>query len=299
MNASLKVMLIFLLSVISMSLEAQINTSNLDSIPFTKAKKMSNLYEFKHPALPWARISQSTTKKVDKGEYKGRDAAKDFGADIAESLFGGFLNTSTSREMNWLIRGQIESEHEWLSWDVEIYCSGELHKEKVKVKDTDGSTSVSTTKTIIIDWESGASGFIMENEKTISQFIVIRRPRYDSLFYKANKDVFDEPKTSLKSVYKNEFYTTALNLDLNEYAVVGKFRDEKFVLIANGVSRNMWFFINDELVCVFQPDLDELMIRKKDRIMPYILVDSEVSEAELVDWYRLALASKYLSKAIQ
>ena len=78
--------------------------------------------------------------------------------------------------------------------------------------------------------------------------------------------------------------------------MVGNFRDEKFVLIANGVSRNMWFFINDKLVCVFQPDLDDLQIKKKDRIMPYILIDSQVSEAELVDWYRLALVSKYFSR---
>ena len=90
-------------------------------------------------------------------------------------------------------------------------------------------------------------------------------------------------KTLFKSVYKWKQWNDLLNRNLNEYAVIGKFRDEKFVLIANGVSRNMWFFINDKLVCVFQPDLDDLQIREKDRIMPYILIDGQVTEAELVE----------------
>jgi hypothetical protein len=306
MNASLKVMLIFLLSVISMSLKAQINTSNLDSIPFTKSQKTSNLYEFNHPALSWGRIGYKKPVKVDEGKYTTKDAAKDFGADIVESFFGRFYQTSTSKDMNWLIRGQIECEHEWLNWDIEMYCSGELHKEKVREENMDGSKSVNTVQTAVIDWDSGVIAFITENEKTIGQLLVISRPRSDSLFYNANKDVFDEPKTLLKSTYKNKFYsrkyyTDALNRNLNEYAVVGKFRDEKFVLIANGVSRNMWFFIDDELVCVFQPDLDFRLpfpIRKNDRTEPYILVDGQVSDNELVDWYRLALVSKYLSETI-
>jgi hypothetical protein len=209
---------------------------------------------------------------VDEGKYTTKDATKDFGADIVESFLGGFFQTTTSRDMNWLISGQIECEHDWLNWEIEMYCSGELHKEKVREENMDGSKSVNTVKTIVIDWDSGANAFIIENEKTIGQFFVISRPRRDSLFYNANKDVFDEHKYLLKSVYKNKyysgkFYTKMLNYNLNEYAVVGKFRDEKFVLIANGVSRNMWFFINDNLVCVFQPDLDDFPIRKNDRII--------------------------------
>ncbi|RLD20170.1 MAG: hypothetical protein DRI71_10745 [Bacteroidetes bacterium] len=298
MNLSIKVFLVLLLSVAVISSSAQINTSNLDSIPFIKAKKMSNVYEFNHPALTWARFSSPKAEKVDQGRYTTKEAAKDFGADIAEAFFGGFWETTTSREMNWLITGQIVCEHDWLNWDIELYCSGELHKEKVREENMDGSKSVNTIKTIVVDWQGSVNGFLTENEKTIGQFLIISRPRSDSLFYNANKDVFNETKTILKSVYKNKYYTEALNRNLNEYAVVGKFRDERFVLIANGVSRNMWFFINDNLVCVFQPDLDDLLIRKKDRIMPYILVDGQVSDTELVDWYRLALVSKYLGRTI-
>ena len=306
MIARVKVILIFLMSVISLSLKAQINTSHLDSIPFTKSKKTSNLYEFNHPALSWGRIGYKKPVKVDEGKYT-KDAAKDFGAYIAESFFGRFYETTTSRDMNWLIRGQIECEHEWLNWDIEMYCSGELHTEKVREENMDGSKSVNTVQTAVIDWDSVVNVFITENEKTIGQLLVISRPRSDSLFYNANKDVFDEPKTLLKSTYKNKFYsrkyyTDALNHNLNEYAVVGKFRNEKFVLIANGVSRNMWFFIDDELVCVFQPVLHDIRLRipikKNDRTTPYILVDGQVTDNELVDWYRLALGSKYLSRTI-
>ena len=298
MNARVTVILIFVLSVISLASKAQINTSHLDSIPFSKPRVFFRQYEFNHPVLKEVKISLPKIKKADKGNYSSKDAAKDFTADIAASIFGGVFTPTTSRELNWLIEGKIKCNHEWLNWDIELYCSGELHKEKVRVKNDDGSKSVQTIKTIILDWDSGATGFIIENEKSIGKFLVIRQPRWDSLFYKANKDVFDEPKVLLKSANKNKFYNSLLNNNLPEYAVVGMFRDEKFVLIANGVSRNMWFFINDKLVCVFQPDLDNLSIRKKDRIMPYILVDGQVSDAELVDWFRLALVSKYLSTAI-
>ena len=298
MNTSVKNMMIVLLTTYSLTITAQINTAHLDSIPFSKPKRMFKIYEFNHTVLTKASYGKQNIKKAENSRYSTKDAAKDFGADVAEAIFGGFFESTTSKEVEWLMLSTIHCNNEWLNWDIEMYCHGELHKEKVKVENNDGSKSVQTIKTILMDWEAGASAFIIENERAIGKFIVINRPRDDSLFYQANKDVFDEPKVILKSAYKNKFYTDALNRNLNEYAVVGKFRDENFVLIANGETRNMWFFINGKLMCVFQPDLDDLMIRKKDRIMPYILIDNEVTESQLVDWFRLTLVSRYFSTTI-
>lgn len=258
---------------------------------------MFRQYEFNHTALPWARISLPKVKKIDKGSYNTQDALEDIGADIAASLVGGFLNITTGREMNWLIRGEIVCPSKLLNWNIEIYGYGELFKEKERVKDMEGNSSVTTHKYARIYWDEGASGFIIENEKTIGQFLVFTRPRDDSLFYNENKDVFDLPKIQLVSAY-SKHYNEDLNQNITEYAVVGKFREEEFALIANGETRNMWFFINNNLVCVFQPDLDELGIRKKDRIKPYILIDGRVTNNELVDWFRLAMVSKYLSTTI-
>lgn len=294
-----KAIIILLLSVIVISVNAQINTSNFDSIPLSikNSWDIFQQYEFNHAVLPQVRISLPKARMVDKGSYNTRNAAKDFGADIAANILGGSLNLSTGREMNWLIRGKIVCPNKLLNWDIEIYGYGELVKIKERVQDIEGNKSVTTHKYARIYWDEGASGFLMENEKTIGQFLVFTRPRDDSLFYNANRDVFDLPKTLLVSAY-NKHYNDDLNQNIPEYAVVGKFREEEFVLIANGETRNMWFFINNKLVCVFQPDLDELGFRKKDRIEPYILIDEKVTEDELVDWYRLALVSKYFSTTI-
>ena len=167
-----KAIIIYLLSVIVISAYAQINTSYLDSIPLSikNSWSMSRQYEFNHSVLPWARISLPKPKKIDKGSYNTQNALEDFGADIAASLVGGFLNITTSREMNWLIRGKIVCPNKLLNWNIEIYGYGELFKEKERVKDMEGNKSVTTPQHARIYWDEGASGFIMENEKTIGQF---------------------------------------------------------------------------------------------------------------------------------
>ena len=295
----MKKAIIFLLSIIVISANAQINTSYLDSIPFSKPKSRIRKYEFNHPVLPWARISSpAEPTKADKGSVG--DAAKDIGAFMAVALLGNFFSTATSRETNWMIKGKIVSPNKRLNWNIELYCYGELNEEKVRDEDWEGNKIVTTNVSKRIYWDEGAMGFIIENENTIGQFLVFTRPRWDSLFYNTNKDIFDQPKIQLVSVYEDTRYydnNYHLNKNIKEYAVVGKFREEEFVLIANGETRNMWFFINNKLVCIFQPDLDELA-RKKDRIMPYILIDGKVTDNELVDWFRLVLVSKYLSTTI-
>jgi hypothetical protein len=298
MDLCIKTGIQFLLLLGVLSASAQINTSDFDSIPFSKPKRFFKIYEFNHPVLNKTSISSKQLKRAKNNKYSTKEAAKDLAGDFTVALFGGFIEVASSKGVEWLMSGTIHCNNEWLNWDIETYCRGELYKEKIREENMDGSKSVTTIKNVTMDWAGGASTFIIENEKAIGEFMLIRRPRNDILFYEANRDVFDEPKVLLKSAYKNIYYTNVLNRNLTEYALVGSFRNENFVLIANGRTRKMWFFVNNRLVCLFQPDLDDLEIRKKDRIMPYILIDSQITDSQLVDWFRLALVSKYLSTTI-
>ncbi len=292
MKRVLKLWLVVALSVPPVVSWAQINTAYLDSIPFAKPKQTKLFYTFNHPALQSIKIKPTKRKA---GTYSPGAAMKDMGADLAASLFGHFTGFTTSREVIWQLESRLVANDKRFNWDIIVLCPGELYKEKEHQHDpATGEDAVVTVAYVEIFWEEGAAGIIKENEQIIGSFKVVVDPAADSSLFETYYDVFQDPPRNLRTKARNSFYQQALEVQFREYAVLGKFRGEEFALVSNGVSHSMWFFINDVLACVFYSDLDALPVHKDDRVMPYLLLDPDIPDEKLADWYRLAMFSRFL-----
>ena len=293
-SVSRKIFTLGVLFMATVAARAQINTAYLDSIPLAKPKQQKLYYTFNHPRLASVKIKST---KYNAGKYTPGAALKDMGADMIADVFGHVTDISTTREVTWELKTRLLCQDKSLSWDIAILCPGRLYKEKELQHDpATGDEVVVTVRYSTFYWQEGAVGIIEEHDRIISNFEIIVDPAEDSLLYDTYYDVFqDPPRTlALKSKSANPYYEKSLHTPYREYAVVGRFRGEKFALVTNGVSHTMWFFVNDVLACVFYPDLDFMPILRVDRVNPYLLLDPDIGDDQLADWYRLAMFSRYL-----
>lgn len=293
----MKTYIFCLLWIVSLFLPGQLSAQQIND-PITlgifKPKKSRLEYKFNDTNINSIRIK---TVGPQKKTYTGGEAARDFFNDI---LVGGLgFSTSSSDDMEWQLKGELQCTNDTMNWEVLLFCSGEFEKEKEVVENDDGSKSIETTKHKYVHWDEGSTGVILENEVPIGKFGVFMMPRNDSLIYNTYKEAFlDEPE-SIKTTSKNRFYIESIDEYIPEYAVLGVFREKQFTLIANGDSRRMWFYVNNQLIWVFKTDVDNLLpIHKKDRFMPTLHVSKQATKEEMYDWYRMALTSKYISTAL-
>ena len=84
-----------------------------------------------------------------------------------------------------------------------------------------------------------------------------------------------------------------------EFALVGEFRDNSITIISNGTTKHVSFFMNGVYIGIFQPDSDYLPKELWRKIVPHLLVNSNVSDASLTDWLRLSMISKFLLRTIE
>lgn len=293
MKTLLKPLLVIVPLILSSMAKAQ-SINDPITLGIFKPVKSRLEYKFNDTNINSIRIK---TIGPQKKTYTGGEAARDFFSDLLVSGLG--FSTSSSDDMEWELKGKILCTNDAMNWEVLLFCSGEFEKEKEVVKNEDGSKSIETTKHKYVHWEEGATGVILENEVPIGKFGVFPFPRNDSLIYNTYKEAFlDEPEP-IKTSSKNRFYIESIDEYIPEYAVLGVFRGEQFTLIANGDSRRMWFYSNNKLIWIFKTDVDNLLpIRKKDRVKPTLQVSKQATQEEMYDWYRMALASKYMSTAL-
>lgn len=264
------------------------------TIGIFKPKKSRLEYRFNNTTLSKVRIK---TIGPQKRTYKGGEMARDLVNDVLVDAFN--FTTSSSQEMDWELHGKLLCNNDSLNWEVMLFAEGLFEKEKERVEENDGSTSVKTTKYKYVHWEEGTTGVIIENESLVAEFGIYFSPRNDSLIYNSYREAFLDQPEPIKTQSKNKYYIESIDEYIEEYAVLGRFRGNQFTLIANGDSRRMWFYVNNELQWIFKTDVDNLLpIRKKDRFMPSLQVAGDIPSEKLFDCYRMALVSKYLSTAL-
>jgi len=107
----------------------------------------------------------------------------------------------------------------------------------------------------------------------------------ESPFLKPWSDaIYSEPVFPAQTSSKKPQYWRLLNCPGVDYAITGQFRNHNFVLINNGKVRKSWFYIEQDLACVFRPDIDFNRIREQDRLKPYLLLSSSIPASEHPDW---------------
>ena len=270
--------------------QAQIEITDLDSVAIVKPKMHGKLYQF----------FDNGPKEI---QYRNNDIVltKDpstpvlngFGSYALTSLTG--IGSSSGKEGYWKVSGVIQCNDTLPDWSVNLFCEGYLQKDRERSRDDDGSWSIETTKTKVYYWDKKASGLITESVDTVGFFKIIMGIPEDDLVKKWYGFIFPERSDNQNFSSKNNLHFNAYFSTGKDYEIKGKFRNKNFIIIQNGANRKVWIFIDDLMACMFQGDIDYSGVSKKNRIIPYILINKEIPACDRRDIFRLAIMSRFMN----
>lgn len=228
--------------------------------------------------------------------YKGNPVFKDIGNGILTALTG--IGFSTTTDVNWKVSGNIDCSDMLPGWNVNLFCKGNIEKNRERIINEDGSKSVETNEINVFYWGENASGILIENKDTIGFFSIIMNPCENKLLGLWCPDLFpgyQTGKINKSKIKLDVFWRPSPGAD---YGIIGKLHDRDFILLRNGISRKTWIIIDNIQRSVFQSDLNFRGISKKYRIQPYILIDPNISDKERSDIFRLTMVSKILDNSL-
>jgi hypothetical protein len=268
---------------------AQPSTRGFDSIQLVKPKKSQALYTPDHTVIRELRFKRLKLKRnpANVGQILGETGT------TLLTLFTS-IGSGHSRKVNWLQTGEINTNDKSLDWEVQLYCQGELAKSKERVKNDDGSFSISTDKSAKLFWEKGGSGIIIEKNDTIARFLVTLSAQTDSIFFHHFKS-FQLDTVSLSPPFR--YFTDARASD---YALKGNFRANDFEIIFDSDNWKAWIYQDNELIGMYQSDNDANRKRTNipnNSVVPLLLYNKS-REAGLQDLIRISILSRLVNDMV-
>jgi len=206
-------------------------------------------------------------------------------------LFTG-LNTYSADAGTWVIENELTCLDAAYTWRVPLYISGELIKDRERVKNEDGSTSVVTKKGIQVDWNKGAYGLILERADTLGYFTIVTNLREDTSCGRWLSKLSQEGKATMS---KLKFFYPGPGYD---FKVVLAFREKAFSMITNGSYFRSLILVNESPVAIFQSDPHYITLNKKNRLDPYLLLSGSVDEKNKTDLIRLAFLNILFTRCV-
>jgi hypothetical protein len=272
---------------------AQFNRQEFDSLGVTKPREAKLLYEVQHPIFQEisVKFSDPRVDKTAKGSFGGY-----VGRNFMASVLG---NWSSSRETNLLIPAQLKTEPEGYGWNVDIYLNGELEKNTERVRNSDGSRSNRTTRTVHMHWRDGAWGNIIDRVDTIGAFILSIDPLHDSALADAYIKVKEaEPRREEKRRMMIDFME-GFNTE-RDFGLFGNFKEASFTVLYSWQTNGGYIFMNGRLDAVVYTD-DEApgtisFKSRSKRIPPKLLIRKGLTESQQADLIRMALVCKLFAQ---
>lgn len=274
-------------------ISGQISMTDLDSIPIIKPKINRNIYKFFDSGDKEIQISHIKAELV---HYKTNPVLRDAGNSLMTAITG--IGFSSSTDVNWKISGTINCNDMHPDWIVSLFCEGYLQKDRERVQNDDGSWSVETNETNVFNWDKNSGGIIMEGNDSIGLFMIIMNPREDEFLKSWSIDILPQQLVEQNSRSKIKWEVSWKPSPGVDYGISGKFRNKSFAIIRNGTDRKVWILLDNLLVCIFQSDLNYRGISRKYRIMPYFLMNKNISRQDRPDLFRLAMVSKLLTNSL-
>ncbi len=282
--------LVLLLSVILSAHDAngQVVLTGFDSVIFNLPRMNRVSYQFFDNRNMEIQYSDARTELVN---YKSNPRWRDAGNGILTAITGFGFTTST--DVNWKISGIIACNDSLPDWTLNLYCPGNVRKERERVKNDDGSWSVERNVINEFYWDKDASGVIIEDADTIGFFSIVLNPR-DNEFFKSFPDaVFSRPDTLSKKKFRiTVSWKPTPGID---FGIIGTIRGRDFVQIGDGTARKLWIYSGDMLGGMLQMDINSPGIAKKYRIQPYMLVNRDLSAQDRSELFRLAVVGRILN----
>jgi len=270
-------------------LMGQPSTRGFDSIQLIKPKRSQALYAPDHTVIRELRFKRL---KLKRNPAKVGQILGETGTTLL-TLFTS-IGSEHSRKVNWIQTGEINTNDEALDWKVQLYCQGELEKSKERVKNDDGSFSISTDKSAKLFWEKGGSGIIIEKNDTIARFLLTLSPHTDSIFIHHFKSfLLDRDSLSIQ-------FTNFTDARASDYALKGNFRSKDFEIVFDSDNWKAWVYLDNELIGMYQSDNDAN--RKKtnianNSIVPLLLYNKG-GGTDLKDLIRISIFSRLVNDMV-
>ena len=269
---------------------AQIEITNMDTLPLLKSGRSDNVYNFIDNGYKEIKFDKNPDAFVRTTKNSN---LKDFG-NFSLTLFSG-IGFGSSKDGYWKVSGTVQCNDTLPFWSVFMFCGGRIDKTRERVKDDDGSWSVETQKTNYFFWNEDAGGIIIEGQDTIGNFFINMDLSKNEFLKEWSSYIFPQHRNNTGNGSGSTVTPLPGKATGGDYEVSGKLRNTDFTLVQNGANRKVWIFMEDSLVSIFQGDLDYFGVRKKYRNSPYILVRHENLAGDRRDIIRLALVSRYMN----
>jgi hypothetical protein len=248
-----------------------------------------NLYQFR----------SNGAKEIQYGDLKNtfiqNEADREL-RDIADGVMTlvtgiGFGSTVDG---HYEVSGIVKCNDSLPDWNVLLFCEGSRETDRERVQNENG-TGVSTSQTYIYNWDRNASGILIEGADTIGYFRIIMHPGEDSLLKPCTDDLFSSRKVNKSSNLTIKSYYSARTAPEADFGIAGTFCGNDFFVISDGTDRKTWIFMNNTLLSMFQ---EYRSLGRKSQIMPYLIVNKNISDADRNDLIRIAIMSRCLNAVL-
>lgn len=283
----IKLYLIVLFSIANINLFGQKIFKEYDSIPILKPKALKNIYQINHPLLNQISLSQKAPKAASERPKK---FFGNFTGGALTLLTG--ITTSSSDETIWVTENELIANNIEYNWKIHLYFPGKFEKTRERVKNDDGSTSVSTEKGIYVDWSKGGDGLIFEKNDTVGRFALMTN-------FVSEKEILDwlsriDSERFLESSKRKPYEIIPMSYN---FSIAGIMHGKSFSVISSGQIFRSVIFIENKPVAIFQSDSNNLILSKKNNPPIYLLRDKS-SDIDYIDLFRLSMLTRLLTKSI-
>lgn len=276
------------------SVEGQSAVSGFDTVAWLRVGVFSDKYIFTYPTEREIKLKE---KAADLVKYKASPVFGNIGSTALTVLTGiGFV---TSSEVNWKLSAVIKCNDALPDWKIDLFCEGELEKERERVRNDDGSWSVETIKTASYFWERNSTGIIMEGSDTISMFRIILNPVMDSTLAPYAKYFFVPPEELSEKSNSRVTRFIEQYSSFRDYGISGVFRGNSFTMISDGSESLAWGFLDGHYSFKHLFDDGYRFSKNKETVDPMVLISRDTDSSNRSDFFRLAMTNQFLAKTFK
>jgi hypothetical protein len=261
---------IFILLTCFWQLEAQ----QQDSIPFGKVKMQTGTYELGRQGISEIQLKSGSPSQFLSTQPQGKE---NFSESVWTLLTG--LSTSTLIESAWIYPNEIHlGERSRLA--LPLIVNGSYEKTRERVKTADGSTLEHTEQfTLLLD--EGALGWIIDQRDTLGSYRVIKRSE-DSLASLWSSCFNDDLKWLRVRLRKYGAIETP-----TDFLIEAKINDRQFLVVYSGQYFRAVVLSDGRAVATWQDTPYAIMLSKKYRINPYLLIPSGSADQDFMEFITL------------
>lgn len=255
----------------------QLRAQSLDSIPFTSFKIMQGTYTLNAATVSEVQLNTGKALPFSQSPNQGKE---NFSGGIITLITG--LHTGSSFESLWIFPNELNMTGKNIKIPLIVTGLYEKNRERVRVRSEDGSKTLETTEHLILHLDSGAWGLFIDQKDTLGAYIVTKRGEDPRGITWKNQLGLD-----LDWIEWNEYFGDLewLKDKIKRYGAVetptdftieGVLNGEHFFVVYSGQFFRSILIRDEQLMGVWQDSPYAIMLSKKYKISPYLLLPPDI-----------------------